>query len=222
MRRYQRFLADVALASGDVVTAHCPDPGRLPGLVAPGTRVRLSTSADPRRRLRHTLEMARSGAHWVSLHPARANAIAALALAAGALPPLAGYSEMRKEVAVPGGSRLDFRLAGRPRDARPCFVEVKSACWAVDGVARFPDAPTERGRRHALTLARLASDGARAELLFVVQRGDCAAVEPADEVDPRWAAALRAAVRAGVEVLALRARVSPSCVAVDGPVPVRL
>ena len=111
-RRYQRFFADVALASGEVVTAHCPDPGSLRGLLAPDAAVRLSTSPDPRRKLRHTLEMIRSGGTWVSLHPARANAIATLALDHGVLPSLAGYAERRREVAVPGGSRLDFRLAG--------------------------------------------------------------------------------------------------------------
>ena len=221
-RRYQRFFADVALASGEVVTAHCPDPGSLRGLLAPDAAVRLSTSPDPRRKLRHTLEMIRSGGTWVSVHPARANAIAALALDHGVLRSLAGYAERRREVAVPGGSRLDFRLAGHARDARPCFLEVKSASWSVGGVARFPDAPTARGLRHVETLAKLHAEGARAVLLFVVQRGDAASVEPADDVDPRYGAALRAAARAGVEVLALRARVSPSRIALDGSIPVRL
>ncbi len=222
LRRYQRFFADVALASGEVVTAHCPDPGALRGLLAPDAAVRLSTSCDPRRKLRHTLEMIRSGPTWVGVYPARANAIAELALEAGLLRSLAGYAERRREVAVPGSSRLDFRLAGRARDARPCFVEVKSASWAVDGVARFPDAPTARGLRHVEALASLLGEGARAVLLFVVQRGDCASVEPADDVDPRYGASLRDAARAGVEVLALRARVSPSRIALDGPIPVRL
>jgi sugar fermentation stimulation protein A len=221
-RRYQRFFADVELAAGEVVTAHCPDPGALRGLLAPGAAVRLSTSPDPRRKLRHTLEMIRSGATWVSLHPARANAIAELAIERGALRSLAGYAERRREVAVDGGSRLDFRLAGRARDPRPCFVEVKSASWKVGDAARFPDAPTARGLRHVETLAKLHGEGARAVLLFVVQRGDCARVEPADDVDPRYGAALRAAARAGVEVLALRARVSPSRIALDGAIPVRM
>jgi sugar fermentation stimulation protein A len=221
-RRYRRFFADVALASGEVVTAHCPDPGALRGLLEPDAAVRLSTSSDPRRKLRHTLEMIRSSGTWVSVHPARANAIAELALDHGMLPSLAGYAERRREVTVPGGSRLDFRLAGRARDVRPCFLEVKSASWMVDGVARFPDSPTARGLRHVETLAKLLGEGARAVLLFVAQRGDCASVEPADDVDPRYGAALRAAARAGVEVLALRARVSPSRIALDGAIPVRL
>ena len=154
-RRYQRFFADVALASGDVVTVHCPDPGALRGLLEADAAVRLSTSPDPRRKLRHTLEMIRSGSTWVSVHPARANAIAELALEHGVLRSLDGYAERRREVAVHGGSRLDFRLAGRDRDARPCFLEVKSASWAVGGVARFPDAVTARGLRHVETLAEL-------------------------------------------------------------------
>ncbi len=221
-RRYKRFLADVEFASGEVVTVHCADPGSLRGLLSPNAAVRLSTSSDPRRTLRHTMEMIRADDTWVSVHPARANAIADLALENAVLPTLRGYTERKREVAVAGGSRLDFRLGGNARDARPCFLEVKSASWAVDGVARFPDAVTARGLRHVETLASLRSEGARAVLLFVVQRGDCTRLEPADDVDPRYGAALRAAARAGVEVLALRTRVSPSRIALDGPIPVNL
>jgi sugar fermentation stimulation protein A len=222
VRRYRRFFADVALADGRVVTVHCPDPGSMRGAARPGAAVRCSTSDDPRRALRHTLEMIRVGRTWVGVNTVRANAIAAAALAAGALPALAGYAEVRREVAAGDGSRLDFRLDGRPGDPRPLWLEVKSVTWAEGPAGRFPDSVTERGRRHAQTLARLGRAGARAALLFVVQRADCAWVEPADELDPRYGAALREAARAGVEVLAVRSRVSPHRIVLDGPLDVRL
>jgi len=222
LRREKRFLADVALADGRVVRAHCPDPGRMERLAAPGAAVRLAPAAGPGRRLAFRLELIRAGRTWVGVHPARANALAALALDTGALRGLAGYRERRREVAAPGGCRIDFRLAGRPGDPRPCWLEVKSATLAEDGVARFPDSPSERARRHVETLVRLVPRGARAVLLFVVQRNDCRRVEPADAIDPGFAAALRAAARAGVELRALAVHASPRALRLAGPLPVRL
>lgn len=223
--REKRFLADVALGgrgAGRVVRAHLPDPGRMPDLAVPGACVRLSTSTAPHRRLAHTVELVRQRRTWVGVHPARANALVGLALAAGVLPPLRGYTIVRREAVAPGGCRLDFRLAGHRRDPRPCWLEVKSANWAAGAVARFPDSPTARGRRHLETLADLARGGARAVLLFVVPRGDCRRVEPAADVDPAFAAALRAAARVGVELRAVAAPVSPRAMRLGRALPVRL
>lgn len=190
VRRYKRFLADVQLADGRVVTVHCPDPGSMRGCARAGAAVRCSTHVDPRRKLRHTLEMIRAGRVWVGVHTARANALAAAALDAGALAPLAGYAEVRREVTPAAGShpdvrsRLDFRLEGHPDDGRPLWLEVKSVTLAKGRAGRFPDSITERGRRHAELLTRLQRRGARAALLFVVQRSDCDWIEPADDLDP--------------------------------------
>ncbi len=220
VRRYKRFLADVELEDGRVVTVHCPNPGAMTGCDRTGAPVRCSSSDDPRRKLRHTLEMIRVGRTWVGLHTGRANALAERALAEGVVAGLAGYPELRREVTAEPGSRLDFRLAGGRRE--PAWVEVKSVTLAEGRVARFPDAVTIRGRRHMETLARLRAGGARAAVLFVVQRADCERVEPAVDVDPAYAEALRAAHRSGVEVHALRARVGPRAIVLDGPLPVTL
>jgi sugar fermentation stimulation protein A len=221
VRRYQRFFADVRAESGELLTVHCPNPGSMLGLLREGAPVRCSRAANAARKLPHTLEMIRAGRGWVGVHTHLANGLAARVLAAGALAPLAGYRELRREVAA-GGSRLDFRLDGRRGDPRPAFVEVKSVTLAAGSRARFPDAVTERGRRHAEALAALRRAGARAVLLFVVQRGDCESVEPADDIDPAYGAALRAAARSGVEVLAVRARVTPAALRYEGALPVRL
>ena len=128
-------------------------------------------------------------------------------LAAGAFPALAGYRELRREVAAGDGSRLDFRLAGRRGDPRPAYVEVKSVTLAAGERARFPDAVTARGRRHADALAELRREGARAVLLFVVQRADCGSVEPADDIDPAYGArAARGSGRGRRGARAARAR----------------
>jgi len=220
LRRYKRFLADVETPDGRVLTVHCPNPGAMLGCDAPGSPVRCSTSDAPGRRLRHTLEMIRVGRTWVGLHTGRANALAARALEGGLVAGLAGYPRVRREVAAGAGCRLDFRLEGGRR--RPLWLEVKSVTLAEGRVARFPDAVTARGRRHMDTLARLRAGGERAAVLFVVQRGDCERVEPADDIDPAYGETLRRAVRRGVEVFALRARVTPRALLVDRLLPVTL
>ena len=226
VRRYKRFLADVERPDGSVVTVHCPNPGSMKGLQTPGSAVRCTTSDDPKRKLRHTLEMIRVGRVWVGLHTLRANQLAARALARGAVAGLEGYEEVRGEVAVGGGSRLDFMLSGHPDDPRPAYVEVKSATLVGEGDARdralFPDAVTTRGRRHMETLARLHGEGARAVVLFVAQRADVSELRPADDIDPDYGEALRAAVGAGVEVLAVRARVTERNIALERMLPVVL
>jgi sugar fermentation stimulation protein A len=219
-RRYKRFFADVETAQGETLTVHCPNPGSMRGLLHEGAPVRCSSSDDPRRRLRHTLEMIRLGRTWVGLHTGRANAVAAAALDAGLVPELDGHAVRRPEVRVPGGSRLDFVLEGHPGDPRPLHLEVKSVTMAEGRVARFPDSVTLRGRRHAEALAAQVAGGGRAALLFVVQRGDCVRVEPADDVDPAYGEALRAARDAGVTLHAVRARVSPRAICVDAVLPV--
>lgn len=222
VRRYKRFLADVETADGRVITVHCANPGSMKGTDRPGSAVRCSTSDNPKRKLRHTLEMIRVGRIWVGLHTLRANQVARLALDRGALPGLEGYAEVVSEVRVPGGSRLDFRLEGRAGDARPAFVEVKSVTMAEGRRARFPDAVTTRGRRHVEALASLHRQGARAVLLYVVQRGDCDDVEPADDIDPEYGRALRQAARAGVEILAVGARVRASEIRLERMLPILL
>lgn len=220
LRRYKRFFADVELDDGRKLTVHCPNPGSMLGCAVVGAPVRCSTSDNPKRKLPQTLEMIRLGRTWVGLHTGLANAFAARVLAAGGVPELAGYPEIAREVRVGERSRLDFHLSGGRR--KPAYVEVKSVTLAEGRVARFPDSVSERGRRHAETLARLCDAGHRAVQLYVVQRGDCERVEPADDIDPKYGAALREAAARGVEVLAVRARVGPRGITFDGALPVSL
>jgi sugar fermentation stimulation protein A len=221
VRRYKRFFADVETEDGRTLTVHCPNPGSMIGCAIPGAAVRCSTSDAPRRKLRHTLEMIRIGRAWVGLHTGRANAVAERALRAGGLPELSGYRELRREVPI-RDSRLDFRLRGRPRDPRDAWVEVKSVTLAQGSLALFPDSVTERGRRHLETLMALRRGGGRAVMLFLVQRADCDRVAPADAIDPAYGETLREAVRYGVEVFALGARVTARAIRVERQLPVLL
>jgi sugar fermentation stimulation protein A len=222
IRRYKRFFADVETDDGEKLTVHCPNPGSMLGCATPGSAVRCSTSDNPKRKLRHTLEMIRIGRVWVGLNTLRANRLTLRALQRGALPHFAGYRSIRPEAAVGSGSRLDFRLEQHPDDPRPAYIEVKSVTLGEGRRARFPDSVTTRGRRHMDTLARLHREGCRSALLFVVQRADCDSVTPADDIDPDYGEALRKAARSGVEVHAVRTRVTARSLVLECSLPVIL
>lgn len=220
LRRYQRFLADVRLADGTVVTAHCPNSGSMRTCAEPGWAVRLSPSDAPGRRLRYTWEMAHNGRCWIGVNTGWPPAVAAAAIATGRVPELTGYPVLRRE--VPYGtrrSRIDLLLEA---GARRCYVEVKNVTLLMpDGAVAFPDAVTERGRKHLLELTDVVRAGQRGVMLYVVQRADGAWFRPAVEIDPEYAQALAAAEAAGVEVLVYRAAVSPRGIRLAEPVPRR-
>lgn len=222
IRRYKRFLADIVLEDGRELTVHCPNPGSMLGTQQPGSAVRCSTHDNPKRKLRHTLEMIRVGRAWVGLHAARANAVAGRALEAAAYAPFAGYSQISREVSVEEGSRFDFRLDGHPDDPAPCWIEVKSVTLCDDRRARFPDAVTTRGRRHLEHLMARKRAGERSALLYVVQRADADSVAPADDIDPEYGRTLREAASAGVEIHALSARVLGDRIRLERVLPVLL
>lgn len=220
IRRYKRFLADVELTSGKIITVHCPNPGSMRGTNRPGSLVRCSTSDNPKRKLKHTLEMIRVGRIWVGLHTLRANQIAARALALGVIPSLEGYSQIEPEVVAGAGSRLDFRLTDHPKDPRPTWVEVKSVTMSQGTTGLFPDSVSKRAKRHLETLAQKVSDGDRAILLYVVQRADCVTVKAAHEIDPAYAEALKNAASLGVEIQAVSARVRSTEIRLEKTLPV--
>lgn len=177
------------------------------GLAEEGAALLVSDAgADTPRRLRYTWEAVRRGRTWVAVNTALANRLAGRALGAEALAPFAGYSEVQSEVVVSPASRLDFRLAGPAR--RPCYVEVKSVTLRLGESALFPDAVTERGRRHLEELVTSVRSGARGVLLFLVMRNDCRDVRPADLIDPEYGRTLRSAASSGVEVLAYEVHVT--------------
>jgi len=215
LRRYKRFLADIETEAGEKLTVHCPDPGSMQGCAVPGAPVRCSTSDNPKRKLRHTLEMIRSGPIWIGVNTGRANHVVARTLEAGTLRELSGYRNHEREVVAVPGSRLDFRLTDHPEDPRVAWIEVKSVTFADRGTALFPDSVTLRGRKHVETLMRLRRGGARAALVYLVQRADCTRVAPADGIDPEYADTLRRAAKSGVEIFALGARVTGRAIRVE-------
>jgi sugar fermentation stimulation protein A len=218
VRRYQRFLADVALEGGAEVTAHCPNPGRMLGLDTPGSRLWLSAARRPGRRLPLTLELVEVEGALVGINTMHPNPLVAEALRAGLIPELAGYDEIRREVPYDRGCRIDFllRAAGRP----DCYLEVKNVHLRRRCGAEFPDCATARGVRHLGALARQIQAGARAVMLYVVQRTDCRDFRIAADLDPAYALAARAAAAGGVESLCLACRISVDEIRLAGRLPI--
>ena len=196
-RRYKRFLAEVELADGRLVTAHTANTGRMTGCSEPGRPVWLSPQPGPARRLPFTWEMIRMPTALVGINTQVPNRLAAQAARAGLIAELDGPAGVETEIRS-GASRLDLRLTDR--QGRPVFVEVKNSTLAVGGTAYFPDAVTARGARHLDELAALALSGRRAALFILVQRGDAQVFSPADHIDPEWGRRLRSALKAGLEV----------------------
>jgi len=223
IKRYKRFLADIELDSGEQLTIHCPNTGSMHNCMLPGGRVWFSRSTDPRRKLPGTWEISETPqGRLACVNTGRANALVEEALRAGRIPELAGFTVLKRE--VPYGeerSRIDFRLDYPQGQA---FVEVKSVTLGFDDsrIAAFPDAVTQRGAKHLRELAGLARRGVRAVQLYCVNLTGIDAVRPAEEIDARYAQALRQAVAEGVEVLAYGVHLDAGQVYIDRRLHVRL
>jgi sugar fermentation stimulation protein A len=225
IQRYKRFLADVELPDGAVVTAHVPNSGTMLGLNAPGSRVWLSRSDNPARKLAYTLELVEADGHPVGVNTGHPNALAAAAVRAGAIPELVGYETVRREVKYGRNSRIDLLLEAPDRP--PAYVEIKNVhLRRLDRyggtAAEFPDCVTARGAKHLVELADMVALGCRAVMLYLVQRVDCDHFRVAEDIDPVYHKGLVNARRAGVETLCYSCTVTPEAILLDRPLPVFL
>lgn len=219
VRRWNRFLSEVTLDSGETVRAHCPNPGAMLGLTAPGLPVWVEPNDDPARKLGYGWRLAElPGGHWAGIDTSVPNRVLGEALRARAVPELAAYGTVRPEVRYATRSRVDFLLSepGLP-DA---YVEVKNVHLRRDGDwAEFPDCVTVRGARHLDDLAGMVAEGHRAVMLYLVQRTDCARLRLARDLDPAYGTAFDRAAAAGVETLAWDTAISPEGVSIRAPLP---
>lgn len=222
-RRYKRFLADVVLASGEVITVHVANPGAMTGLDRPLSRVWLSDSGNPLRKYPLTWELVEtdlgSGPEIVGVNTGQPHQLVADALAAGLIPELRNYPSIRREVKYGEKSRIDFLLDDPAR--RACYLEVKNVhLMRKPGLAEFPDCVTLRGTKHLRELNAMRATGARAVLLFVIQIPSAQRFAVARDIDPAYAAAFDRARARGVEVLAWRCNVGIDGIEVAVPVPI--
>ncbi len=221
LQRYKRFLSDVELEDGRAVTAHCANPGSMLGLDRPGAPVWLAPACGAGRKLPYSWELVEADGALVGVNASRPNTIIAEALAAGRIPELAGYCRRRREVRYGEASRIDLLL--EDGDRPPCYLEIKNVHMRRrPDAAEFPDSVTARGTRHLGELAAAAEAGARAVMLYLVQRGDCRWFTVAADIDPVYAQALADALDRGVEALCYACNVTTEAIELDRRLPVCL
>ena len=218
IRRYKRFLADVELPGGEVITVHCPNTGAMTGCAEPGSRVWLSVSDSKTRKYPHTWELVETAQGIACVHSARANKVVRESFAASSIPGFESYPDIQSEVKYGKGSRVDLLLRG---ERGQVFIEVKSVTLCrPDGVGLFPDAVSERGRKHLMELARVAQeDSTRAVLFYCVFHNGIDHVSVAGDIDPGYRSAFIEAQAAGVEVLAWQAHVDSQGMKLIAPLP---
>ena len=220
IRRYKRFLADVALENEQVVTAHCPNSGSMKACCQSGRPVYLSYHDNPKRKLKYTWELIHMPTSMVGVNTQVPNRLTALAIASGSVAALRGYESVQREVKAGKNSRIDLFLTSPNR--RPCYVEVKNCTLVADGLATFPDAVTVRGQKHLMELQRLVAQGYRCVLFFLIQRMDAACFSPADTIDPTYGTMLREAEQRGVELLAYDVSIDLKSIRLNERIPIEL
>jgi sugar fermentation stimulation protein A len=219
IKRYKRFLADVKLATGEAVVAHCANPGSMLSVNEPGARVWLSPAQNPDRKLKYTWEIIEVNKTLIGINTAHPNKIVANAIADGKIKELTGYVSLRREKKYGKNSRIDILLMddGKP----PCYVEVKNVTMkrgkSLKDPAEFPDSVTARGAKHLVEMTDMVKEGARAVMVYLVQRDDCKSFTIASDIDPNYAKGLKAALAAGVEAVCYGCEVRPDRVTIAGP-----
>ena len=205
IKRYKRFLADIKLENGEIITAHCTNSGTMKSCLEEGADVYLSPAKDPNRKTKFTWEMIKINGNWVGINTMNPNKFAFEEISSGSIKCLTGYTSVKREVKYKD-SRFDIMAE---KEGETCFIEVKNVTLNEDGIAKFPDAVTTRGKKHLTTLMDVKQNGMRAVMLYIIQRLDVSHFEPASDIDPAYAAKLVEAYRKGVEIIPLQVKVSP-------------
>lgn len=221
LKRYKRFLADVELGDGEIITAHTANTGSLTTCWEPGWKVALSFHDNPKRKLKYSLELTFNGETWIGINTSLPNKLALEGILDGTITELSGYDHHIPEQKV-DRSRFDWLLLKGDKEVpkERCWVEVKNVTLKEkDDYISFPDAKSERGRKHLEDLIQRKKAGDRACMLYVVQREDVHTFMPAWEIDPEYADTLVQASQAGVEILVYQCRVGPEKILIDRPMP---
>jgi sugar fermentation stimulation protein A len=213
IKRYKRFLADIELESGELITAHCPNSGSMKSCWEPGWKVLLTYHDNPKRKLKYTWEYVHNGNAWICVNTQRANEVAYDLLKSHQIPEISGYSEVKREVTYGTGSRIDFLLSAKQKEGQETgrgpghesqliYVEVKSVTYlGEDGALQFPDAVTARGQKHLKELMNVVQQGHRGVMLYMIMRGDGDGFHAASHIDPTYAQLLDQAKASGVEIV---------------------
>jgi len=220
VKRYKRFMADVKLADGEVVTAHCPNSGSMRECCEPGRPVYLSFHDNPKRKLKYTWELIEMPTSIVGINTLIPNRLVAESIEAGLVSDLNGYDNIAREVKTSDNTRLDILLSSE--DGNRCYVEIKNCTLVKEGVACFPDAVTSRGLKHLVELSSLVSKGFRCVIFYVIQRMDANIFQPADHIDPAYGRKLRQVLKHGVEIIVYDTQIDLKTIRLNRKIPYRL
>jgi sugar fermentation stimulation protein A len=219
IKRYKRFLADIQLADGSIVIAHCPNTGAMTGCAEPGWKVWLSPSNNPKRKLLFTWEVVLTDQlNWIGINTQKANILVKEAIQETNIAELAGYKTLQGEVRFgEENSRIDFLLTDPEKS--DCYVEVKSVTLLDNNAGYFPDSKTLRGQKHLRELNLIAKQGKRAVLFFCVQHSGIQSVQVAKHIDPDYAKELKQAMLSGVQILCYSCKISPEKIYINQSLP---
>ena len=220
IKRYKRFLADVKLESGEIVTAHCPNTGSMKGCCEPGRTVYLSVHDNPKRKYKYTWELIAMPTSLVGVNTLVPNRLVYKSIVHKLIPELCQYKKVQREIKISEHSRIDLMLTDG--GAQRCYVEIKNCTLVSEGIAQFPDAVTSRGLKHITELENLAEAGHRCLMFYFIQRMDARIFRPADHIDPRYGRRLRQAVKKGIEVLAYDVRIDMQHIELNQNIPCEL
>ena len=220
VKRYKRFMADVKLKSGEIVTAHCPNSGSMQECCDPGRPVYLSFHDNPKRKLKYTWELIEMPTSPVGINTLVPNRLVMRSITNGMVADLKDYDNIVREVKTPNNSRLDLLLTKGDQDR--CFVEIKNCTLVKEGVAFFPDAVTSRGLKHLVEMRSLVSAGTRCVMFYLIQRMDAKIFKPADHIDPAYGRELRQAIKCGIEILVYDVHIDLEAITLNRKIPYKL
>ncbi|UCC79063.1 MAG: DNA/RNA nuclease SfsA [Candidatus Zixiibacteriota bacterium] len=216
VERPNRFLVNIKI-DGRSEFAHLHDPGRLQELLIPGAKLYLQKTGGPNRKTRWDVILVRKGRIYVAIYSVLANRLAKKLFAERNFPGLRSWKLIRSEPKFKNG-RFDFELARRDEKM---LVEVKSVSLVENGIAMFPDAPTERGRRHLLKLTEAMAEGYNACVIFIVTRNDARLFKPHTTRDPDFSETLKHAAKQGVKLYCFKCNVSREHMHLSSRIPIQ-
>jgi len=221
IKRYKRFLADVKLDTGEIVTAHCANSGSMLTLKDEGFEVWLSPAANPKAKLDYKWEIVKTNDTMVGINTSLPNKLVEDAILDGTICEVSGYENLRREMKYGKNSRIDIYLSNH-KDGKPdCYVEVKSVTLSREtGLGEFPDSVTSRGTKHLNELKDMVAEGHRSVMLYLAQRNDINTFKVASDIDPAYADALKVAKENGVEAYCYICEITPKGIKVEHSIPI--
>ena len=221
IKRYKRFLADVKLDDGEIVTAHCPNSGSMLTLKDEGNEVWLSPATNPKAKLDYKWEIVKIDDVMVGINTSLPNKLVERAILDGTISELQEYENLRREMKYGKNSRIDLFLSEHHEGKPDCYVEVKSVTLSREnGIGQFPDSVTSRGTKHLGELSDMVDLGHRSVMIYLAQRSDLKAFEVASDIDPDYADALIKAKANGVEAYCYVCTITPAGINVDHSIPI--